>query len=151
MTCSSLLLAVLVGIPSAQGFSFSFGGGRSPARPLAFVSHRQVADNPLFRLSVNFRPEGDEDDDEEEDTSESRLRKRDRIKDWFSTNSDGDDDRSPRIKARFDNLFSGMPSVGDILTEKTQDELNMASEEIDAEIKKDPEWFEQEKKRIMER
>lgn len=89
------------------------------------------------------------DDDGEDDVdnmgAEERLRKRDRIKDWLSQ-STGSDSRS-RIKTRFDSLFSGMPNVGDNLTEKSAS----ATAESRNRQREDPTWFAEEKQQIMNR
>ena len=104
-----------------------------------------------------FDPEQDDDDDE------GRMRKRDRIKDWFSSSSssssssgissDSDDDSRSRIKAKFGDLLSGMPSLSEMLAEQPDDdEQNDGnSNPVRKSQEKDPAWFEQEKKRIMDR
>ena len=110
------------------------------------------------RYGENNDPEDDDDDDDDdtEDTNEGRMRKRDRIKDWFTSSSSstsdmGDDSRS-RIKTKLDNLFSGMPSLGEILADRPdEDTSSNAVEEVRRGAKRDPDWFEEEKKRILDR
>lgn len=111
-----------------------------------------------FFASQSAEDNVDDDDEDDDDTNEGRMRKRDRIKDWFSTSSSSsssEDATRSRIKSRFDNLFSGMPSLGEILADQPNDEqgdtdasTGKASRKVP---KKDPLWFEEEKRRIVDR
>ena len=92
----------------------------------------------------------EEDDDDDDDTNEGRMRKRDRIKDWFSSSGDDSSSRS-RVKAKFDNLLSGMPSLSDMLADRSDDDEDTSTGGVRRRNRKDPAWFEQEKKRIMDR
>ena len=161
----ALLLAVL-STAYVEAFSSSSAGAHQRFyRPTAFIKSRiinsrpnalqfdeKIVQRPHWRLAVSFSDDEDQDEEEDDDEEESpaeRLRKRDRIKDWFSssTSSSSNGDR-PRIKARFDNFFSGMPGVGEILGDGPS--VDKTSSEKVKEPKEDPAWFEEEKKRIMD-
>lgn len=163
--------------------STSSGGGvwgtRGKTTPTAFTpgyamqwkpTRQGVVGNPIFRnvpvelaatrLDVDDDDEDDEDDDDEvvyESSTAGRLRKRDRIKDWFAQNA-GDDSRT-RIKSKFDNIFGGMPSMSEILADKRDSDDNGSGSSSSSNFeggrkgsrKKDPAWFEEEKNRIMDR
>lgn len=120
---------------------------------------------PLSATRLDDEKEEDDDDDYDGDddqdgsSSTGRLRKRDRIKDWFTqtTAGGGSDDSRKRVKTKFDSLFSGMPSVNEILSDNSQqEEMDDASMPGSRPSRrggrnKDPSWFENEKKRIMDR
>ena len=143
-----------------EAFTTSVSGwnSRRQGGPLAFVKENRHSPKPfglppfhpkdshkLTDLSVSRI---DDEDDEEEEDDLGRLRKRDRIKDWFSQNS-GDDSHS-RIKTKFDSLFGGMPSMGDILADKEGGD-SAPDGKVRKGKNKDPAWFEEEKQRIMDR
>ena len=131
----------------------------------------------------NREEKGDEEEDENPSSPSSLRRKRDRIRDWISSSSrrsgtispmvrpirmeDGSiiEDPPPsqpqpsRLKSNFGDLFSGMPSVEDILksgSEGTDDSNNnnisLNSQSGDGEKQKknppDESWFEEERKQI---
>ena len=153
-------------------------------------------DHHFFALraagSNNREEDGSDDDDEgggDDDDSEEVRRKRDRLKDWFSSSGKSSDspmvrpirmqdgsviepeeeqERPRRVKAKFDSLFAGMPSVGEILgssddsTEENNDDKSSSSssnnslEDDIAESAKfqqrrvDESWFDAEKQQIMD-
>ena len=123
--------------------------------------------NKLFAMPPRDDEDDDDDDDDDEDDNTARYRKRDRLKDWMTSSSssgpmvqpigrqDDDDsvsDDSPRIRAKFDSLFAGMPSLGDILGAGEE----AAAEAVDGggggatDKDVDDSWFEQEKQQIMD-
>ena len=162
-----VILVVQLYIQHSQAFTTSSASWKArQGGPLAFVIEKEHNPTPCGLLYSNLKDsrkriglsvsriddeDSDEDSDEDDvdDTSaEGRLRKRDRIKDWFSQNS-GDDSRS-RIKTKFDSLFGGMPSMSEILADKEGDQSGQ-DVGVRKGKKRDPAWFEEEKQRIIDR
>uniref|UniRef100_A0A7S3KY64 Uncharacterized protein n=1 Tax=Amphora coffeiformis TaxID=265554 RepID=A0A7S3KY64_9STRA len=137
-------------VPGRQGGPLAFvTDKRQNPAPFGVLHFHRKDSQKLTGLSVSRIDDEDDDDDDDDDDEDDtgRPRKRDRIKDWFSQNS-GDDSRS-RIKTKFDNLFGGMPSMSEILSDKEQGDV-APDVEVRKGRNKDPAWFEQEKQRIMD-
>jgi hypothetical protein len=154
--------------------AFTFGWQGENSKPINFQNkqnnlesiHRYwVITGKTYSKSAVVRPTNgplassfmvEEDDDEEEegddDSNESRTRKRDFIKDFFTTPSTTGADSRQRVKTKFEDFFGGMPGVGEILGDSPEDDDNdVSSRGTPRKPKQDPAWFEEEKKRIMDR
>jgi hypothetical protein len=156
---STMFILLALGVIQVSAFTTR---SSTRAGPLAFVNAPSWGSTrsyvnlggtraPRVRLQLSTSPRGEEEDDDEE----GRQRKRDRIRDWFGGSSDSREEGSQsRIKARFDNMFTGMPSVGDILSDTSEDDDIPdfgAIRKGGGRRKADPAWFEEEKQIIVDR